>query len=311
LFGTGLPARNPGAVLGQLNFADVDSASLAAIAGGTLRRLLSWHDLPLPEPDVVFPPPPDELHEAAGNGGPLQGLVCGHGHLGRHNRVHVPGETAADLVADMDRLGVGRAVIFANTGMDSDEVHGNNLVAAAVRRFPERLVGFVMVNLHRSPAEIRREIDRGWAMGLRGIKLHPSMQSYNTTGPNVDLACALANERRAFIVNHFWGDLDRLQHLCTTYPDACFMTGHTRVDAGPLARARDNLVIGTCSLTGYSVIEDLVAAAGPERVLFTSDISWDPPAWVFGPILYARIPIAAKRLILGENLRRLLARYGV
>ena len=312
LFGSGLPIRDPGAVLGQLNFSEISPDDLAAVAGGNLRRLLSWHSEPLGETEVRFPDPLDELHEIARNRGSLvgHGLICGHGHLGRHPRVHVPDGSPSELVAELQRLGVEKAILFANGGLNSDETYGNDLVAAAVRQYPDCFVGFVSVNLNRSPEEIRRELKRGFDMGLKGVKLHPPLQGYDTNGPHVEVACAFADERRAFIVNHGWGSLERLRYLCSKYPNACFMTGHTRLNAAPLARERDNLFIGTCPLTQYGLIEELVARAGADRILFTSDLSWDPIPWVFGPILYAGISVEEKRLILGENLRRLLQQYG-
>jgi len=312
LFGSVLPVRDPGAVLGQLNFAEVDPEELAAIAGGNLRQLLSWQRAPLPQPEVSFPKPLDELHETARNCGSMQGrgLICGHGHLGLHPRVHVPDGSPAELDAELERLGVERAVIFPNGGLNSDETYGNDLVAAAMQKYPYRFIGFAGVNLNRSPDEMRREMERCFAVGMRGVKLHPALQECSTAAPNVETTCAFANERKAFIVNHRWGDPERLRYLCDKYPDACFMTGHTNLGAAPVARERDNLFIGTCPLTQYGLIEELVEQAGADRVLFTSDLSWDPIAWVFGPILYARIPASDKRLILGENLRRLLRKHG-
>lgn len=312
VFGSVLPARDPGAVLGQLNFAEVEPEDLAAIAGGNLRRLLSWQKNPVPQAEVRFPKPLDEFHEIARNCGSMRGrgLICGHGHLGLHPRVHVPDGSPAELDAELERLGVEKAIIFPNGGLSSDETYGNDLVAAAMRDYPDRFIGFVGVNLNRSPDEVRHEMERCFAMGMKGVKLHPALQEYSTMGPNVEVACAFADERKAFIVNHGWGDADRLRDLCDRYPNACFMTGHTNLGAAPVARERDNLFIGTCPLIGYGLIEELVERAGADRILFTSDLSWDPIAWVFGPILYARIPASAKRLILGENLRRLLRKYG-
>lgn len=312
LFGSGLPTRDPGAVLGQLDYSEIAAADLEAIAGGNLRRLLSWTATPTPQAEVELPAPVDELHALARSGGSMreQRLACAHGHLGRHSRVHVPDGEPEELVAELERLGIERAVIFPNAGMDSDEVYGNDLVVAAVQQFPERFVGFALANLNRSPDEIRRELARCFDLGLRGVKLHPSLQSYPVTGPNVEVACAFANERRAFIVNHGWGDPDRLRYLCGEYPDACIMTGHTNIAAAPVVKEFPNLYIGTCPLTGFGMAEKLVAAVGADRIIYGSDLSWDPAAWVFGPLLYARIPVADKRLILGENLRQLLTRYG-
>jgi predicted TIM-barrel fold metal-dependent hydrolase len=311
LFGSGLPARDPGAVLGQMNYSEIAPEDLAAIAGGNLRGLLSWHTTPLPQPAVRFPKPLDELHKIARNRASLRGqrLVCGHGHLGLHPRVHVPDGSPADLVAEMDRLGVEKAIIFPNGGMNSDEIFGNDMVAEAVRQYPDRFVGFVLPNLNRTAEAMRREMARGFALGLKGVKMHPALQGYDTRGPNVEVACAFANERKALIVNHDWGHADRMRSLCLKYPDACFMTGHTSLEAAGLVKECPNLFIGTCPLTTYGVTEELVGRAGADRILFTSDLSWAPMGWVFGPVLYARIPVEAKRLILGGNLRRLLQQY--
>ena len=312
LFGTALPTRDPAATLGQLQYSDFSPQDLAAVAGGNLRRLLSWAKAPLPEPEVHFPEPLDELHALARSGGPVagQGFACGHGHLGNHYGSFVAGSTPAQVVAEMERNGLEQAVVFANTGMNSDEAYGNDLVAAAVRQFPQYFVGLTMVNLNRSPEEIEREMERGWAMGLRGVKTHPHLQGTDTYGPKIDLFCAFANERRAIALNHDWGNAERMVALCRKYPNACFMTGHTGPEAAKAVKEVDDLYIGSCPLLSYGYTERLVAEVGAERIIFGSDLTWAPIGWGLGPVLYARIPLAAKRQILGGNLRRLLARYG-
>ncbi len=313
LFGSGLPRRDPGAALGQLIYSDITPEQLALAAGGNLRRLLSWNArLPLPEAAVQFPEPLDELHALIRNRAPLrgQGFACAHGHLGRTHLLHIPDTDLAEVIRELDRFGVERAIVFTNGGLGCDEVYGNDLVAAAVRAHPERFVGFVAPNLNRSPEEIVREVERGFANGLIGIKIHPWFNGYDTNGPNVELACALANARRTFIVNHDWGSTERMIALCRRYPDACFMTGHTSPAAIPATKAVPNLYIGTCPLNFYGTLERFVAEAGAERLVFGSDLLWDPIGWGMGPVLYGRIPPEAKRLILGGNIRRLLTQYG-
>ncbi len=314
LFGSGLPRRDPGAVLGQLLFSDISPQEKAAIAGGNLRRLLDWNPAkPLPSVDVEFPAPIDKLHAIPRAGESLagQGFHCAHGHVGPTPFLHIPDGAPAELVAELDRLGVERSILFTNGGLNSDEVYGNDLVADVVRRYPDRFLGFVSANMNRSPDQIRAEIERGFQMGLQGIKIHPDFSGYATEGPHVDLACAIANDRRTFILNHNWGSTERMVSLCRTYPDAVFMTGHTHPDAIPAVQQVDNLYIGTCPLNGYGVLERFVAEAGADRLLFGSDLSWNPVGWGIGPVLYARIPVEEKRLILGGNIRRLLAERGL
>ncbi|NLW50640.1 MAG: hypothetical protein GXY85_07310, partial [Candidatus Brocadiaceae bacterium] len=46
-------------------------------------------------------------------------------------------------------------------------------------------------------------------------------------------------------------------------------------------------------------------------LLFGSDLQDLPIAWGLGPILFARLPVEQKRMILGGNLRRLLTEYSL
>ena len=68
------------------------------------------------------------------------------------------------------------------------------------------------------------------------------------------------------------------------------------------AKQVDNLYIGSCPLLSYGFTERLVAAVGADRIIFGSDLTWMPIGWGLGPVLFARIPLADKRLILGGNL---------
>jgi len=314
LFGTGLPGRDPGAPLCQLNYADISEGDREAIAGGNLRRLLSWCGPlpPLAEPD--WPAPLDELHALARRRESLRGQAFhdGHGHLGRHFLLHIPDASAEELIAEMDRLGVERAIIFSNGGITNDEVYGNALVAAATEAHPERFVGFVTIHLNRPADEVRRIIAEGWAKGMRGIKMellgYPAEQAQGH--PNVEVACACAQERGAIMINHDWGSAERLLSLCRRYPRACFITGHASAANAWAASQAPNLYMSTSAVNGYASVEAFVGLAGAERIVLATDLSWNPVAWGLGPILYARIPLAAKRAILGGNIRALLSRYG-
>jgi predicted TIM-barrel fold metal-dependent hydrolase len=311
VYGSGLPVRDPAAPLCQLTYSDIPVSARDAIAGDTLRSLLSWAD-PVAAPEVRFPEPIDELHALARSGQPLAGqrFFCSHGHLGRHFMLHIPDSTPGELVVEMDRMGVEHGLIFANGGLNSDEVYGNDLVAQAVAEHPHRFTGLVCANMNRSAEIIRSEIERGFALGMRGIKLHPYLNGYDTCGPNVEVACAIANERRCIIINHDWGPSERILDLCRKYPNATFVTGHTSPAALPVVAQVDNLYVGSNALHLFRSAEGIVEEVGADRLLFSSDLSWNPVAWGLGPLLYARLPLEAKREILGGNIRRLMSSNG-
>jgi predicted TIM-barrel fold metal-dependent hydrolase len=60
------------------------------------------------------------------------------------------------------------------------------------------------------------------------------------------------------------------------------------------------------SFRSPGVIEQLVAGAGAERVVFGSDMPLMDPRCQIGKIITAAIDDQAKRLVLGENAARLL-----
>jgi predicted TIM-barrel fold metal-dependent hydrolase len=178
-----------------------------------------------------------------------------------------------------------------------------------VQRFPDRFVGLTLVNLNRGREGVLAELERGRAMGLRGVKLIAHYQGQPDDHPLVEAACRWADERGQIILNHSWGSLEHLQRMLRACPSACLITGHTRTDVGDLVRRHSNLFVCGMPLHQSRDTEEAVAKLGADRILFGSDLTDLPIPWVLGPVLFARIPGEQKRLILGGNLQRILERY--
>jgi predicted TIM-barrel fold metal-dependent hydrolase len=158
---------------------------------------------------------------------------------------------------------------------------------------------------------MRRELERCAELGMRGIKLIPTYQGYPEEGANIDVACRWAHEHKQIILNHYWGGAEQMERLADTYPNACFFTGHTTTQYADLMLRHKNLYVCSCPVHQPRIVEEVVQAIGAERFMFGSDLTDLPMAWGFGPILFARISEAEKRLILGENLRRVLQEYSL
>jgi predicted TIM-barrel fold metal-dependent hydrolase len=236
-----------------------------------------------------------------------------HGHLGGHAAdYHLPDCDLDGIVAEMERIGTRRICAFSFTGVTSDETLGNDIVAEAAKKHPDRFVGFTLVNPHRGRDLMLRELERGAKMGLRGVKLIPHYQGYPEEGPNIDVACQWAHEHRQIILNHYWGPARHLERLMRRYPRACYVTGHTTTEYAALMKKRRNLYVCSCPLwDGPRACENVVAAIGAGRLMFGSDLQDLPIAWGLGPILFARLSVKDKGLILGGNLRRVLAEYSL
>ena len=101
--------------------------------------------------------------------------------------------------------------------------------------------------------------------------------------------------------------------MAPLFPHAYFVAGHSgntpegRAEAIAAALACPNVYLETCSTYRTpGAIEELVAGAGANRVLYGSDQPLMDPRPQIGKIITADIPEDAKRLIVGDNARRLL-----
>ncbi|MAE19263.1 hypothetical protein CMK12_10115 [Candidatus Poribacteria bacterium] len=212
---------------------------------------------------------------------------------------------AQDLIDEMDKFGIRTCCVFSLEGVFGDETYGNNEVAAVVKQYPDRFIGFTLLNLNHGEAIVRKEMERGLEMGMRGIKLINAYHGYPEEDPLVDVACEFADKHGQFVLHHGWGSPAQIARLCETYPNACFFTGHATSAYGEVTRRFDNLFICTCPLLGWEEAERLVEIYGADRILFGSDLTDLPIGWGMAQIIYAKISESDKRKILGENLKAL------
>jgi predicted TIM-barrel fold metal-dependent hydrolase len=310
IFGSNWPVFGQGSTLAMLTCAEIDDEDKRKIAGDNLRNLLAWSHPH--HPQVRIPPPADEYVRFGRTGKrpeSMRFLDC-HGHFGgRFSHYHLPDSDLASTIAEMDRLGIEKVCLFSFSGVHGDEVFGNNAVAEALARHPERFIGFALVNPHRGREEMLAELERCARLGFRGVKLIPHYQGYPETGPDIEVACQWAHERRQFILNHYWGPADHLERLLSAYPDACFIAGHTTVEYAEIMKRHENLFVCSVVLLGPRDCEDVAAAIGADRFLFGSDLQDLPISWGLGPILFSRLSADEKAKILGGNLQRLCERY--
>ncbi|MBI2315703.1 MAG: amidohydrolase [Betaproteobacteria bacterium] len=88
--------------------------------------------------------------------------------------------TVESLIEDMNEAGVDRSVVFASgpfKGEPNPEVsiwECNEYVADAQRKYPDRIIGFVRLDLSRPVGDTLRLLEKGVAQwGLKGVKIIP------------------------------------------------------------------------------------------------------------------------------------------
>jgi uncharacterized protein len=242
-------------------------------------------------------------------------------------------ELAHRWVDELDRQGIARAALIASIPGDEASVKAAAVVA------PGRFFAFAMVNPLAENAAI--------APGLHAICLFPAMHRYSMHDSKVDALLQQAAARRIAVFVHcgvltvgvrkklglpspfdmrFSNPLD-LHAIALRYPQIRFIVPHFGAgyfrEALMLADLCPNVHLDTSSTNSWmryegldlpTVLHRALDVVGPRRLLFGTDSSFFPRGWnqpVFELQVYAlstlRIPVETARLILGENLQRILA----
>jgi uncharacterized protein len=240
--------------------------------------------------------------------------------------------SAEDLVASMDRASVDRAVTFGFGWCDMDVCQrDNDYVMEAVQRYPDRLIGFGIVNPVAGVVAVR-ELERCAAGGLRGVgELMPDGQGFRlddeaTMAPIVE--AALAHGMPLLVhcsepVGHLYpgkGTVtpDVVIRFARLFPEAALVCAHWGGGAifyelmPEIAGVMRNVYYDTAaSLLLYrDDIFELAARLAPGKVLFATDYPLISPQRMIERMQRVRMPAATLRRMLGGNAWRVLAAGG-
>lgn len=237
----------------------------------------------------------------------------------------IPGtvpERVTAMLACADRVGIERIVLCMGTRFNyypapDDFRRQNDEVLEAIACNPQRVLGFVYVNPQyeqESLAEIDRCVQRG---PMVGVKLWVAMVC---SRPPLDPIAQRAAELGVPLFQHTYyrtgpnlkdeSSPADLATLANRHPQASFIAGHSGNDweRGIRAiRAAKNILADVSGCDPCAgMVEMAVRELGAERVVFGSDAAGRSFASQLGKVYGADVPLAAKRMILRDNLRRLV-----
>jgi predicted TIM-barrel fold metal-dependent hydrolase len=233
-----------------------------------------------------------------------------------------PEEKMEHLVEFADRMGIARFCLFKGARSDRDMSpedlrEQNDELLRAVRRWSHRAFAFVYLNAQHLDFCLR-EFDRcvrdGPMVGIKFLTGEPA------SSPRLDPIVEKAAAVNAVIFQHTWwktgGNLPGestpldMAALAARHPTVPMICGHTggNWELGIRAvRACGNLSLdlaGSDPTAGFTAMA--VREVGAERVIYGSDVCGRSFASQLAKVKDANIPEAAKNLILGENLRRMM-----
>lgn len=238
-----------------------------------------------------------------------------HCHLGKTFRKEWE---ATDLVRTMDTFGVDRSIVFPTANFDENNFSSsNNRIAEAVREYPDRLIGFARVNPHRgrkAVQELKRSIEE---LGLKGVKLHPTMEIFPANSRIVHPIMRAATELEIPVIFHSgtppYALPSQIADIAVGFPRIPVMMAHMgktlAVEAIASAKRSNNLFLETSGASSrIGLLEGAVNTLGADRIVFGSDWPCCHPAPEKMKIEVLEISKKEKQAIFSGNIMRILSK---
>ncbi len=236
--------------------------------------------------------------------------------------------TAEDLIESMDRDGVDISVALNFDWSDATLCRlTNEYIAASVRAFPDRLVGFGAIPAD-NPDRVNEEIERCAAAGLKGVGEVRFGRDFLKTGSNY-LSGIMSNLKKHNLillmhcsepVGHVYPgkeDItpDFLYPFVSAFPDQPIVMAHWGgglpfYELMPeVKRTLKNVYYDTAA-SPFLYKQDIYTAVsgitGAEKILFGTDSPLMPHKRVINEIRSSRLADKDKELILGQNAQKLI-----
>jgi len=204
--------------------------------------------------------------------------------------------SAEGVIATLDRSGIDKGVIFPLTFMppDGQWQKMNDLTASYVKKYPDRLIGFAIINPNDVEGSVK-ELNRCKSeLGFKGLKMHPSMQEFYSNSETVFPIYKYCQDNNLPVLFHTGASLashpDKFSHpvllddVAVKFPHLKMIVAHIGrpyyQDAGFLLRKHANVYADLCANEGRigktALLENVLSwikiyADGVKRLLFSSD----------------------------------------
>lgn len=220
-----------------------------------------------------------------------------------------------EMIKLWDKYHVDKACVNS-WSINYDPVGGNKEVFEAVKRYPDRLIGFAVVSPRHGRKAVEKEIDRcinDYAM--KGLKLHPKGNEFHADSKIVDPAIEKAIQYDIPVLFHSdageYAHPSRLGNLARRFPEAKLIMGHMGEEAWLegiyVAKEHKNIYLdNTGSPPLWLVIQTAIQECSDERIVWGSDSPIYNIAAELAKVTHAQIPEESKEKILSGNIRRLL-----
>jgi hypothetical protein len=229
------------------------------------------------------------------------------------NKIPKPVRTAVELLAEMDRSGIRKALVWHVAQRDASIELGNRLLAEAIAPHRDRLAGVWSI-LPTSTRELPPPAAFFRAMpqhNIRALRAFPGPHNYllrkETVGGYLQKACATGTPLLACGI-----DYPTLYNLMADFPKLTCILCNVGVWGPdrwfrPLVEKYPNFYVEISSYILADGIADFVKTYGAERLLFGTDFPQMDHGGMMLALKHAPIAEADRALIASGNMERILS----
>jgi predicted TIM-barrel fold metal-dependent hydrolase len=235
--------------------------------------------------------------------------------LGPGTPIRVP-----ELLAEMDRVGISRALVFHAHAAAIDPRQGNQFLMDEIAGQARLTPAWVLTHeFHPEPSPPVAWCDELLASGVRAARLLPREQLFELRVWNLDNLLDALEERRIPVWVDYgqsgWGanptDWNGLAEVLTAFPKLPVVLVRPDVGSGrrlfALMEQHLNLYIETSYYSVHQGLAEICRLFGARRVLFGSGMPHRAAGPALTAVLYQPLSDEDRRLIAGANLERLLS----
>ena len=248
-------------------------------------------------------------------GRPFEGVFIFdiHAHIDATADFQMLRSAPENVAATMERLGISGGCVSSILSIHADCARGNDNMLAAVKRFPGKLYGYVVVSPHHNEVDLEPFFAEP---GVKGLKVHVAFHRTSIDDPRYEPFFEYADKKGLPVLFHAWEAADsvNIARLAARYRGAKFIIGHgamrtweVKKEAIAAVKRFENVFADTTVSVAYDgAIEYAVSQIGADRLCYGSDLPFYDCRHVVGKVATAKLTDAEKEKILGGNARRIL-----
>lgn len=226
------------------------------------------------------------------------------------------GGTVDDMLAVENSQGVDRQIIFSVATKPEQVPSINNFIADTVKHHPGKLTG--LGTLHPDSADIEKDVDEIFRLGLKGVKIHPDVQQFRVDDEKCMKMYELCEGKIPILMHtgdyrYGFSNPDNVIPVLEKFPDLTVIGAHFGgwsiwSEATERLSEYKNFYVDTSSSFHWiskETAKNLIETYGAERVLFGTDYPISCPEREFETLMNLGLGEDELDLILHVNAEKL------